>query len=321
MSIFPRISAVATTATLATGLLLAGCAASSQSDSAAAPRAAAAPPMAGQARTFPPTPAINAAGGGAGSSGSASSGSTNSGPGIPLAVTGQQITYTASLTVQAGDTGAAAGKATAYVVAAGGYVANEQQSGKLAGSRTADISLEFKIPAARYPAVLAELRRDLGKQLDFSEQAQDVTQQVADVSSRVASTQAAIAQLRTLLGRAGSVSDLLAVQDEINSQETSLESLLAQQQALNHETSYATVSLWLTGSSAPVKPHQQAGGFIGGLRSGWHALAKATSWLLTALGAVLPFAVPLALVLLLAYLARRRQVRRQAPEATSPPAA
>jgi len=38
-------------------------------------------------------------------------------------------------------------------------------------------------------------------------------------------------------------------------------------------------------------PVKLAGGFTGGLAAGWHALRQVTSWLLTAIGAVLPFAV------------------------------
>ncbi len=77
-----------------------------------------------------------------------------------------------------------------------------------------------------------------------------MTQQVADTSSRVASDQAAIAQLRALLKRAGSVAELLSVQNQIDPQESDLESMLAQQRALSRETAYATVTLSLLGPKA-----------------------------------------------------------------------
>jgi membrane protein implicated in regulation of membrane protease activity len=38
-------------------------------------------------------------------------------------------------------------------------------------------------------------------------------------------------------------------------------------------------------------PVKLAGGFIAGLAAGWHALRQVTSWLLTGIGAALPFAV------------------------------
>ena len=73
------------------------------------------------------------------------------------------------------------------------------------------------------------------------------------VGSQVASDEAAITQLRALLKDAGNVSGLLSVQDQINSEESDLEAMLAQQQALSHETAFATVTLTILGPKAPAK--------------------------------------------------------------------
>ena len=78
-----------------------------------------------------------------------------------------------------------------------------------------------------------------------------MTQTVADVSSRVTSAQDAITALRALLTRAGSVTSLLDVQNQINAEEASLEELLAQQRALAHETAFGTVSLLLVSKPVP----------------------------------------------------------------------
>jgi hypothetical protein len=44
-------------------------------------------------------------------------------------------------------------------------------------------------------------------------------------------------------------------------------------------------------------------------------------WLLTALGTLLPFAVPVAAIGGIIYLGRRRVIRRRTPPATAPPTA
>ena len=171
----------------------------------------------------------------------------------------QQLIYTAQLAVRAKNVGAALSTATSIVTAAGGYVSAENTSGTGSGTGSgsaaskATANVTLKIPAAVYPATLAKLTgAGLGTQLSLQQQAQDVTQQVADVGSRVASDEAAIAQLRTLLKHAGDVSSLLTVQNQIDSQESDLESMLAQQSALNHETAYATVTLTLTAPPVPL---------------------------------------------------------------------
>jgi hypothetical protein len=287
---------------------VAGCSgsASSSSSSAMAAGAAAAP-----------VPSASAAAGsfaqnglGAASSSSARSAVTAG----TYAPTGQQLIYTAQLTVRAPSVKSAMSRAASVVSAAGGYVSAENASAGGGQPSQATATMTFKIPVADYAATLAALSGGgLGTQLSLSQQAQDVTQQVADVSSRVASDEAAITQLRTLLKQAGSVSSLLSVQNQIDSQESDLESMLAQQSALNHETAYATVTVTLVGPKAAVKPPAKAApppGLAAGLSGGWHALGLTVSWLLTVVGAVAPFAVVVLVIGWLAWWGRRRLARR-----------
>jgi hypothetical protein len=161
-----------------------------------------------------------------------------------------------------------------------------------------------------YQAALGVLG-GLGRQTALSQQSVDVTQQVADVGSRVTSEQAEIVQLRGLLSRTGSVTDLLQVQQQLSNDESQLESLLAQQRALNHETTYATISMLLVGPEPRLAVARRPArhGFGTGLVAGWHGLAHATGWLLTAVGAVLPFAVVVAVLGGLGYAGRRRLAR------------
>lgn len=239
-----------------------------------------------------------------------------------LVLSAQSIIYTADLALRVKDVTLAATLATGIATGAGGYVSSEQQTIPPDRFGTPQVMLELKIPVAQYHQALATLSTKLGRQLFFDQHAQDVTQKVADVSSRVASARAAITQLRTLLSRAGSVGDLLQVTDEINAQQSALESLLAQQQALAHETSYGTVTVTLLGHHAVfVKKHKKkAHGFVTGFTSGWHALGSVVTWVLTALGALLPFLIPLALLAAIAFELRRWLRRRKIRTAAEPPA-
>src|SRR5262249_59235543 len=78
------------------------------------------------------------------------------------------------------------------------------------------------------------------------------------------------AQLRRLLARAGTVSSLLKVQEQINAQESDLEALQSQQRALARETAYGTVSVRLVSKQAPppARPVKLASGFTGGPAAG-----------------------------------------------------
>ncbi len=297
------------------GMFLAGCSASTNSatnssGSASLPEKA----QSGQGQAAA-APAPSAAAGGQARTAGGSAGTT------ARLVPGSQIIYTAQLTVRAHSVSAAAAKAAQIVQGVGGYVSSETTSADPDHPSQATASVQLKIPVASYPGTLGQLGGALGTQLSLRQQAQDVTEQVADVNSQVTSDEAAIGQLRTLLSHAGSVSDLLSVQNQINSEESGLESMQAQQRALSHETSYATVTMTILGPKAkplvhrPKAPPSLAGGF----GAGWHALRVTVSWLLAFLGAVAPFAVILVLAGYAAYRGRRWLIRRKpAPRPATP---
>ena len=229
-----------------------------------------------------------------------------------LARSGESIIYTANLTVRVRDSAKAASAAVSDVTAAGGYTAAEQATASRSGGQPPQVSLTLKVPVASYPAALGRLSA-LGRQTSLSQQSSDVTQQVADVGSLVTSQQDAIAQLRTLLRRAGSVTGLLQVQMQISNDESTLEALQAQQRALDHETTYATISLLLLSPRPRPVAHQgPRHGFTTGLAAGWRGLRHATAWVLTALGAVLPFALIIAIIGGLGYAGWRRISQRRA---------
>ena len=296
-------------------LLAAGCSAggssSTSSGMAAQPRAA----VGGSA-------AYGSAASGPAVNGSAASGPAGTGTSLTAQPATSSIIYTASVTVRATNLTRAASQATQLARAAGGYVSSENTALNRAHPDRSTVSLQLKIPVSAYPATLGALSSQLGTRLAMSQHAQDVTQTVADVTSRVTSAQAAISQLRALLRHAGSVSSLLTVQNQINDQESSLESLLAQQRALTHETSFATVTMLLVANphAQHHSRHPAAGGFVGGLKAGWHGLVRAVSVVLTGAGAALPFAVLAAVLAYPAYRTRRWYLhRRSASGGTAPP--
>jgi Domain of unknown function (DUF4349) len=319
--------------TIAALAALAGCSSGASSSSGASAPAANVP-AASAAASAPAGGAFSAAGGassGASSAASSAASSSAGSSGVADDQAGaaqdasarylpddQQLIYTAELTVRAKNVGAALSTATSIVTAAGGYVSTENSTGAGAGqpASSATATVTLKIPAAVYPATLAKLTgTGLGSQLSLRQQAQDVTQQAADVGSLVASDQAAITQLRALLKDAGSVNDLLNVQDQINAETSDLEAMLAQQQALDHETAYATVTLTLVGPKAVVKARAKQKpapppGLASGLTGGWQAFRLTIDWLLAFIGAVAPFAAVVAVIGGAVWWARRRVAHR-----------
>jgi hypothetical protein len=326
-------------AALATLAALAACSSGASSSSpasgaASGPAAGAMAPNSAALATASSAPsAASSAASASGSSGFAAAGTAGSAGGAAQDTSAryvpddQQLVYTAQLTVRAKNVAAALSTATSIVTAAGGYVSAESSTGAGAGqpASSATATVTLKIPAAVYPATLARLTgTGLGTQLSLRQQAQDVTQQVADVGSQVTSDEAAISQLRALLKDAGSVSALLVVQDQINTETSALESMLAQQQALNHETAFATVTLTLVGPKAAVKAKAKQKpapppGLASGLTGGWRAFRLTLDWLLAIVGAVAPFAAIVVVIGGGAWWIRRRIARSASASGGSAP--
>jgi Domain of unknown function (DUF4349) len=305
---FGVAGAVAVAAMLGGALFLAGCS-SSASRSAASSGAMREALPAGAAAEAPSAVPSAAAGslaaGGLGQQGSKAITTVQLAP-------GSDIIYNAELTVRAQNVNSATSRATQIAEGIGGYVSSENNSSNPDHPSQATATITLKIPVTSYAGTLSELANSLGTQLSLQQQAQDVTEQVADVNSQVASYEAAIAQLRALLSHAGSVNDLLNVQNQINQEETQLEALEAQQRALSHETTYATVTVTILGpkAKAPVHHPKAPPSLGGGWKAGWRGLRITVDWTLAFLGAVAPFAVVAAVVAFVIFRGRRWLLRR-----------
>ena len=302
----PRRCALGGAILLAGCLLLTACAGGGASSGSAASSAA------GAAQAGLPAPR-SAAGTGTTSSAEKAAGLT-----AGLTPANQSIVYAATITVRASNVSATARRITGIAEAAGGYISAENAGSADSGRTGQTIGITLKIPVPSYQAVLARLSSpSLGKQLGMKQQASDVTQEVANVDSLVTSEQDAIAALEGLLSHAATVADLLQVQQQISADETTLNSLLAQQRALNGETSYATVTMTLVSPPRAAPPKPASHSFLTGLLAGWRALRHSAGWVATAVGAALPFLAIVAALAAAGYAGRRRYLRQRA----GPPAA
>jgi hypothetical protein len=221
---------------------------------------------------------------------------------------------TAELTVRVDDVPARARLAQDYARAAGGSVAGDNRSGSGAEARA---DLVLKVPPGRLDGVLDQLG-GLGEEQQRSSTTEDVTEQVADVESRVASLQASIARVRAILSRATQIGDVVAVEGELSRRVTELESLQARQRALAGRVQLATVTLHLVARNGAAAVPAERRGFLGGLAAGWSAFIATVGWLLTGLGAVLPFLLLAAPVTLVALWVLRRSRRVPPPAPTGP---
>jgi hypothetical protein len=214
--------------------------------------------------------------------------------------TPQQIIYTADLSVRVAKIDPASTRAVSIATADGGYLFSQDSN----LSDRADATLVFKVPPEHFSTVLRRLS-ELGTPLQKTISTTDVTDQVVDLEGRLATATASTTRLRALLANAANVPDIVAVERELTTRESEVETLQGQLRVVKSRVQLATITLVLT-TTAPTKK-TAIPGFTKALSGGWSAFANTGRVALAAVGATLPFLVLAAIAALIALALRRRR--------------
>lgn len=217
---------------------------------------------------------------------------------------------TGSLTVEGDDVSAMRQKAVTAIAGLDGQVASEDTGSDQDGNITQS-NLVLKVPTKSFETAIQQLSA-IGKRLQIHQESQDVTEQVVDVASRIESQRASLDRMRVLMTKANTIGDIVSVESELTQRESDLEALLAKQKNLALQTDLATLTLTLTqkGKPAPPAPKKDTG-FVAGLKGGWNAFTAVFSALATAVGAVLPFLILLAIIAVPLWRFRHKLLRKQ----------
>jgi Domain of unknown function (DUF4349) len=226
-----------------------------------------------------------------------------------VALARRDVIRTGEMDLTVDDVEAAAGEIRQIVGDTQGFVADERFD---AGA--AELTVTVRVPADDFDDVRDQIA-ELGEVVEQQVDAQDVTAELVDLESRIGSMRASVARLQDLLGGAGDVAQLAAVEGELARREADLEALLGQQRVLQDQVDLGTLTVSLSEDDEPA-PDADAAGFTDGFQEGWATAVDAGRGLLAATGFVLPFLVPLALLGAAAWRITRTLRRRTRPAAT-----
>ncbi|MGB7819733.1 MAG: DUF4349 domain-containing protein, partial [Ornithinibacter sp.] len=155
--------------------------------------------------------------------------------------------------------------------------------------------ITISVPADRLDAALDDVAK-IGEVASRSTSTDDVTAQYVDTESRVASMKASVDRVRALMTQAEKLTDIVALEAELSRRQADLEAYETQLAALQDSVALAPITVHLA-TSEDALPADDDTGFLAGLAAGWSAFTGSVTMLLTVLGALLPFAVALSLVL------------------------
>jgi hypothetical protein len=198
----------------------------------------------------------------------------------------------------------------------GGEVAGEQTDSDDDGEAVT-ARLVLRVPSAHFDDAMGDLRR-VAELAHAGSDTKDVTTKVIDTRVRLRAQRRSVARVEQLLDRAQDLRDIVLIESELSRRQAALDSLEQQSAYLADQTSMSTISVEVDRLETAAKEHEDRTGFLGGLAAGWHGLTVVAVGLATALGAVLPFLVVLAVLLLAAWpflrALRRRRGTPSGPE-------
>lgn len=127
------------------------------------------------------------------------------------------------------------------VAGMGGYIVSEQRynmddQGRVGGQ------IVLRVPYQDFDAILHQTG-GLGKVLEQTSNATDVTTEFVDVQARIGVMEAKETRLLELLEQTGSLADVLAVEQELGYTRAELESLKGRMRYLTNQTDYSTLTV------------------------------------------------------------------------------
>jgi hypothetical protein len=238
---------------------------------------------------------------------------------VPAAQADVILSGSMTVMVGRGGVGHAFEAASDDATSAGGFVASSNS--QLTGTSDPFADLVLRVPAASFDEVTGDLG-GLGKVEQQQLQGEDVTGQVIDLGARIANLQSEQSALRQLMTRAGSIPDILTVENQLFSVEQQIEELTAQKSGLANQVAYATLTLDLVTVPPPAKPSPvPTNAVLHGSRIALHNTAAALHAVALVIGEAFPVLVVASLAGLVLWLRRRRFLRRGAGAPAASPLA
>lgn len=144
-----------------------------------------------------------------------------------------------------------------------------------------------------------------------AEDTEDVTEQHVDLTARLANLQAEEARLRTFFDAAENVTDMLAIEAELNRVRQEIESMQAQVTYLERQAAMATVTIELTEKQPTVRPEGPDWGFRDAITDGFQGAAAVLGFMIRLVLSTSVLWVPALIILftVLTVLKRRRAKR------------
>jgi hypothetical protein len=205
---------------------------------------------------------------------------------LPLAQLDRKIVRTARLELSVESVTGAVAEVEDIAEAAGGWVSQSNvfvdrpsdDSGTVRRTETATVTI--RVPAEAYRSVVSQLRGVAEEVRSESSEASEVTEEYTDLQARLRNQKATETQLLELLTKAGTIPDILTVQEKVNGVRLEIERVQGRINVLDSLTSMATITVEL----AVFVPAAEGGGGDGWAENAWDVAWEGSQTAVVVLG-------------------------------------
>jgi len=242
------------------------------------------------------------------------------GAGSTIDPAGPRIVRTADIGIEVGKGrfGGAFDRVNAIATSHGGYITSSSTASGSEDNRPTSGQLTVRVPSDRFEDVRTALGQ-LGTVENQNIRGQDVSGQIVDYDARIRTLQAQEDSLRTLVGRATNVGEIMQVQNTLFSVRQQIEQLQAQRGQLDQAASLATVqvSLYEPGASLVSRPDPEP---ATGLADSFQRAVDGSVAVIGGMVVVIGYLAPVAVLGLLGWGVWRLRHRGAGPGTTTTPA-
>lgn len=229
---------------------------------------------------------------------------------------GLKIIYTASLDIETLDYAASYAAIINALEQAGGYVSATNQRGGTSASGayvTKSAYLEVRVPVKQYDDFLNG-SGDFGNVTSRDESSEDITGVYVDTQARLDALKTQEQRLLELLAKAGSLQDLILLEDRLSQVRAEIESLTTQMKIYDNRVEYCTIYIYLQEVNQITPQNQNFWKKLGNtVISSLKMVVVFLYWLLIAIIYLLPFAALGAIGFFITrWFVRRSKARNQA---------
>jgi hypothetical protein len=191
----------------------------------------------------------------------------------------------------------------------GGFVDSTQATASSRSSATySNATIVLQVPQRLFATLVAQIQH-VGHATSINVQSNDVTSQYVGLQSRITALEASRHQYLSIMTRATTIGDILAVQTQLNTLQSQIEQLQGQMNLLDNEIDYGSLSVQLSDvSHAPTTA--PSSGIDKAARASVAGFVAGCEWLVKIAGPVL-FATLLLGALFIAGKFTRRALRRR----------